>query len=53
MRTFGPNTRRTNVIAAVSTQGFLAVQMFQGACTREIYTDFIINELVSVFRVFG
>ena len=53
MQTFGPNMHPTNVIAAVSMCGFLAVQMFQGVCTRDIYNDFIINELVSVFRVFG
>ena len=46
MQTFGPNTRRTNVIAAVSTRGFLAVQMFQGSCTTEVFNDYIINELV-------
>ena len=50
MQTFGPNTRRTNVIAAVSQRGFLAVQIFQGACTRAIYNDYIINELVYIFK---
>lgn len=49
MRIFAANTRRTNVIAAVSLRGFLAVKMFQASCNKEIYNEYIINELVSVF----
>ena len=51
MQTFGPNTRRTNVIAAVSLRGFLAVKMFNASCTRETYNDYIIHELVSAKKM--
>ena len=50
MHTFGPSSHCTNVIAAVSMCGFLSVQMFQGSCTRDVYNDFIITQLVSELR---
>ena len=52
MHTFGPSSRRVNIIAAVLLRGFLAVQMFQGACTRDVYNDFIITQLVSCIAVY-
>ena len=50
MHTFGLSSHWINVIAAGSLRRFLAVQMFHGACTRDVYNDFIITQLVSVLK---
>jgi transposase len=43
--------KRYSVLAAISTEGYEAVQIVEGAVTKEIYQDFMINKLVRSIRL--